>query len=120
MTSVPNARFWVWHKGWVKLTLRPGQSISTYYSSRTDEGWASEEDEWEHDGEAVVRHWSEDGVDCDGRLSRSGVAFCTLANLRAVDQFGLFPEPDNWGIFRPEWEHRSSRQRDYAAEVAGY
>lgn len=23
-----NARFWVWHGGWVKLTLREGQSVS--------------------------------------------------------------------------------------------
>lgn len=34
-----NARFWVWHNDdYVKLTLSPGESISTFQSESTEEG----------------------------------------------------------------------------------
>jgi hypothetical protein len=38
-----NARFWILgrHAGWVKVTLRPGQSLSWSYRYDHDEGWSS-------------------------------------------------------------------------------
>ena len=116
-----NARFWLWHKrGWVKLTLRPGQAIRFADRGRTDEGWFRGEDGYEHVGDGVLStSWSEES-DCDGRLDRSAQHFCPLDLLRARDMHDVNPSFENVGIFAPEWANRDAWQRDYAAEAAGY
>lgn len=113
-----NARFWVWEcGGWVKLTLRPGQSLSYAWFRTADEGWDSERVTWSHTGNAVECESDSSGADCDGRLDRSSLVSCPLAELQSDPV-----EADNSGrsIFRPNWERVSASQRDHFAEAAGY
>src|SRR3954453_7635166 len=116
-----NARFWVWYRsGWVKFTLRPGESQSTEEGGRHEEGWHREETQYTHEGEGVRCEWQTDGADCDGRHSASGAAFCPLDQLRARDMAEIQDATENAGIHSPEWTTFDHRQRDYAAEATGY
>ena len=116
-----NARFWVWHRcGWAKLTLAPGQSLTTFEGGATDEGFRREVSTYTHHGEAVVCEWSETGRDCDGRYERGGELVCPLADLGARDAHEAFPIRENVGIRAPEWQRATGYQRDHAAEAAGY
>lgn len=109
------ARFWTMHRGdYVKLALRPGQSITLSEGGPTDEGWSRRDDTFTHEGDRVVREWEEDGVDCDGRLRAGGVLVCPVAELRS--HVGCDDAP---GLF-PAWREGDRWQRDYAAEAAGY
>jgi hypothetical protein len=119
-----NARFWFWiNGGWVKITLKPGQSLSHYIAWSHDEGWSSESNQWTHQGDSVECSWAMDGKDCDGRLTRHGELNCSLCCLDSIsmseDDEGNI-RPGNEGIFVPDWQKASSGQRDYAAEAAGY
>lgn len=107
------ARFWIWWNGPVKLSIRPGQTLRHGSFSEDDEGWSSRWEEWTNDGEKVVSRVATDGRDCDGRLATSWEGVCPLDRLAA-----RFFDED--GIFYPDWEQTDSRQRDYAAEAAGY
>jgi hypothetical protein len=111
-----NARFWIFHRdGWVKLTLAPGASLSFSYGGATDEGWSRHSETLSHDGSGIVSEACEDGVDCDGRLTRYGVYRCALDKLASRD-CSLSDAP---GLL-PEWESISSRQRDEYAESMNY
>ena len=97
-----NARFWVWHRGgWVKLTLRPGQSLTASEGDPTDEGYRREVSTFTHHGDVVGSEWYETGCDCDGRYERGGESFCDLADLAARDAFAEFPISENAGIRAP-------------------
>jgi hypothetical protein len=120
MIYVPNARFWVWWNGdWVKLTLEPGGVCEFGMSHATDEGWAAEYQKYEYDDEAMVVRSTmvDDGVDCDGRLTREAEYTCSLHLLLSMssdmDEYGWRPD-------RPEWQKGHACQRDYEAEKAGY
>ena len=116
-----NARFWVWHRGsWVKVTLRPGQSLTTFEGYQTEEGYHREASTFTHHGEAVACQWYETGRDCDGLYERGGELFCPLADLAARDAHAEFPVRENAGIRAPEWQRVTGYRRDHAAEAAGY
>lgn len=130
-----NARFWVWaNDGWVKLTLRPGQSLGFCYGGAHDEGYSFTHEEYLHDGERVLSRFESEASDCDGRLDRFIVTACPLDQLRARDMHAeeqaraefwrddpTKPEfNENVGIFAPEWEKVRASQRDRAAEAMGY
>ena len=111
-----NARFWVQNADdFVKLTLRPGQSLSHSQGRPTDEGWASLARTWSYDlPEFLVRcEYVDDEVDCDGRLTRGVELECPLHRLEALT-FNATPPLPFWEKRAPSW------QRDYQAEVAGY
>ena len=108
------ARFWHYsHGGAVLIKIRQGQTLHHWVGHSTDEGWTSSTSVWTFDGETLVSEWCDDGVDCDGRLTRSGSSVCTAANLKAgyVDEDGL--------AF-PLWERGDEYQRDYSAEAMNY
>lgn len=124
-----NARFWTWiNDGWVKLTLRPGESLQWFTWNTHNEGWSSECVEWSLEDDVVTRTTETDGSDCDGRLSRSYIDECgigELASVPAMIQCEFDEEWDGWKIDlsqpkRPDWQKVRSGQRDYAAEAAGY
>ena len=50
-----NARFWVYsgnaEGGWVKLTLKPGQTLTHASGGPCDEGYSYREDSWHHAGD---------------------------------------------------------------------
>lgn len=109
-----NARFWIWHSPgdcWVKLTLRPGQTLSFGYGGRTDEGWSYHSETYSHDGDYVSCEVENDGVDCDGRLSSCNRFTCSIHDLAAR-------EVDDRHV--PEWTRVHASWRDYEAEKAGY
>jgi len=111
--SVCNARFWSWMNGHpVKITLRPGQTLTWSKWQRTDEGWDAFSSTWSHVGDGVRYEWCNDGVDCDERLRQGGEAFAALEGLRAGNEVE--------GITYPHWARRNTWQRDYQAEAAGY
>lgn len=116
-----NARFWQWYNGgWVKITLRPHQSLAVSYGGPTDEGYCYCWERWTHEGDRVVREFGEQARDCDGRVDRHWEGECLLGDLAAVDQFALYEQREDAGIFRPEWDRISDGQRDYSAEAMGY
>ena len=110
-----NARFWHFGPcGPVKLTLRPGQSLTHSTGGRTDEGWSQSSTRWTHEGETVHLEWCDDGSDCDGRLTRTGENRCALDRLHNGN---VCPE---FGIVYPDWQEARVSVRDYSAEDAGY
>lgn len=109
-----NARFWIWwNDDWVKLTLRPGQSVSMFTGGPTDEGFACESQEYSFDADVVECAITTWGRDCDGRHEWLGDSSCHVTRLK--DR-----EADEHGPARPEWERGHSRQYDQYAEMAGY
>lgn len=62
----------------------------------------------------VTLDYFDDGVDCDGRLTRSGILECP------ADRLASFLPCYEGAMPRPEWQEKQARQRDYAAEAAGY
>ena len=125
-----NARFWVyWHDGWVKLTLKPEQSLEVGYGRLHDEGWCRYHQSWEHDGDRVLCASTSESADCDGRHSDYDDCECLLENLAAVQHEKLcdfsdeYPEgfmPDFDAPLTPKWEHIKASQYDQFAEAAGY
>lgn len=115
-----NARFWEYvNDGWVKITLKPGQSLTHVRAGRHDEGWYRDELSFEHNDIGVVSVYVSDGTDCDGRITHATKTFCLLSKLKAKPA-----EPDKKDfpipVPRPQWEQLSSRQRDYSAEAMNY
>ena len=107
----PNARFWIWENdGWIKLTIRPSQTLKWWCGSDTEEGWSAHGCEWHLCGPHVYAYAWTDGVDCDGRLSAQAEFVCPVSELLYE---GDSPEA-------PNWERESASQRDYAAEAMGY
>lgn len=143
LATLRNVRFWAWvptthrsggivekgdlrnHRGggWVRITLRYGQSLTIHRSGWNGEGYSSEAETWMHDGELITRLSSESGSDCDGSTSCSAEETCPQDRLAAVQTRRENPRTHIWedsDIFRPDWQHIERRQRDYAAEAAGY
>lgn len=141
--TAPNARFWIYHHGPVKLTLRDGApSLSHAEGGPTDEGWSASGATYWLDGDIVYREWWDDGSDCDGRLSHSGRNTCHVSRLAALHagtcrkchNTRTYLEPDchrprfcpwclgviDWTERYPDWAVEEQSQRDYQAEAAGY
>jgi hypothetical protein len=110
-----NSRFWVYvNNGWVRLTLRPGESCEWHTSCATDEGWRSEYRSWANDGSAIVSEFVTRERDCDGLFDRCGESECPLTELQSrSDEY-------TDGLSVPAWRSLDARQRDYSAEAAGY
>lgn len=114
MATSKNARFWVWfHNSPVKLTLKPGKTLSYASGGATDEGWHSESEQFWHEGDVIVRERVSDGCDCDGRLTTTSEYICPLSDLAEN-----FVEEDN--LAYPEWIRKNSCQYDEFARTMGY
>jgi hypothetical protein len=137
--KLPNARFWIWYSpadGWVKLTLKPGETLECGYGGQHEEGWHRHDEmfEYDEDHQVIVRHVINDGRDCDGRLTREHTARCAVQDLRArdilletIERYVFWQEdvPNHeieacHGVFAPEWVSVAAWQRDEQAEMAGY
>lgn len=124
------ARFWTFHNGdWVKLSLRPEQTLATYHYQRDEEGYSSQSVVWTHNGLGVFRETSTRGRDCDGVRSSTFEDYCPmrrLAHVPCVDRTydgAETPEHDEKGapMRRPRWtESAPTRCYDQYAEAAGY
>lgn len=113
--SQQTAKFWFYAAGWVRIRLRPGQTLEWGVSTPTDEGYHSQSVRWTHDGDHVTRILTTDGRDCDGRFSTESLTTCPIDRL-AAETHPIHPK---WPA-TPAWESVRSRQRDYSAEAAGY
>lgn len=79
-------------------------------------------------GVVVLRRWQSDGVDCDGRLTRSGVDYCVREYLQSGHlpylTEGELADPmivSAWeGVRYPAWVAGERSQCDEYAEAAGY
>jgi len=110
-------RIWVpYAHGAVRITLPSnGATVTIRHGSTTDEGWYHEARYYcVRDGLVECRVYTS-SRDCDGRLDRDWVVRCPLADKDNGEPIegggGYFPY---WG-----YEH-DCRQRDHAAEAAGY
>lgn len=114
----PNVRFWIWiNNGWVKLTIQPNETLGYWECHQTDEGWSRTIIDWTYEDGVVVENYSNEAMDCDGRLDHHCTRQCPVDRLRA-----FIPEPDSpmfyFGL--PDWVRTRSGQRDYTAEMMGY
>jgi hypothetical protein len=113
-----NARFWTYaNGGWIKLTLRPGDTLAHCTGGPTEEGWERRSETYEFDGRHVRREILSEGRDCDGYLSRFVSQECPLARLAAVEVEPDYAPP---GGFRPDWVDADAEVYDEQAVLAGY
>jgi hypothetical protein len=106
-------RFWVWHTdGYVRLTVRNGQSLTWVSRGPTDEGWSERGEIWRYDDGVLVNESWTDGRDCDGRFATGDEFMCPWTDLAA------HVTPDKVGT--PKWTRLRAGQRDYSAEAMGY
>jgi len=110
----PNARFWIyWNQNWVKLTLKPTQSVSLNDGRTTCEGFVDHNEVYTHEGDRVGCSITTISKDCDGVFHHYWDGFCELDSLKEN------PEDEN-GPARPYWTKESQSQRDLFAERCGY
>jgi len=111
--STKNARFWIFiHGSDVKITLRKGDQLAHGWGTPTDEGWRREFREWTFDGEFVIEVTDTTERDCDGVMDFYNESRCHVEDLDK----GSLVDGKNF----PHWKELSHRQRDHAAEAAGY
>lgn len=108
-----NARFWNYVNGsTVKLTIRPGQTLSWSKCWRHDEGWSRETVTFSHVGTGVEVESISDGRDCDGYVNAKSSSYCPIANLSK----GSIRE----GVKFPRWHDPEVEVYDQFAQRAGY
>ena len=114
-STTPNARFWHFTSrcNWVKLTVRPGQTLTTYSRWYNGEGYSWESDSYQIDGEYLLNTYGGGASDCDGRSRSGGELVCKLRELKSKKQW-------DGELMVPDWKKGDEWQRDYAAEAAGY
>lgn len=124
-----NARFWYfWNGGFVKLTLREGQTVEIGRSEPTDEGYSYATDEFSHEGDRVLLRWETGGRDCDGQTSSRGRSAAAIDKLAVKAHEPTVYEGDlrdgtvsSAGLMTPDWrEAGRTRCRDAFAESMNY
>lgn len=125
-----NARFWVFHRGhWVKLTLKPEQTVNHGYSYDNGEGWSWEASTYVYRANSglIFHKWESGGSDCDGRHSTNGRRACHVEKLRwcpATDSQFQDKARDYFNgqlITRPDWQDvGKTRVYDQYAQMMNY
>jgi len=110
------ARIWIWwNKGWCRITIQVGKTITLHSFEETEEGNSWEHWEYSFDGELI--HWqhASGGRDCDGNISY---------HHDFASKYGETVERrNNKGVVVavvPDWKEKDSWQRDQYAELDGY
>lgn len=99
---------------WVKITLRPGQSLSMFAGHNHEEGFTCQAETYTLEDDIVRAELTTWGRDCDGRHESRDDSWCHVVDLR--DTY-----PDEYAPhYRPTWNRGAFSQRDYTAEAAGY
>ena len=118
-----NARFWEYVNGeWIKITVKPGQSLAWSQGGPNEEGWNMEGFRFRYIDDAIRADYWSDGRDCDGRMSDSSSFTCPISRLqvRKPNVFGGEVYGPEDGSLLPAWDKLDSQHRDYSAEAAGY
>jgi len=114
---VRNVRFWIFPRSTpVKLTLRPGQTLTYSECHRTEEGFSGTSERLTYDAEQglVFSEWVTEGRDCDGYLSHSGTKCFKVENASAG-------HVDEEGISYPQWDdYEPTRVYDQYAQMMNY
>ncbi len=115
-----NARFWVYAlESWVKLSLRPGESVEWHHGGPHEEGYEFTTDRWELSGDGVTlyRSRSRRWADCDGPGSSWSEDFAAVSSIgpRDPSSYGYSPE-----VRIPDWQAGDAGQRDHYAEAMNY
>lgn len=133
-------KFWFfWNDTFSKLKIKDGETITLYQYSRCCEGWSSYLVTFKREGNTLYRETTNDGRDCDGRLTQGwedvavypenfysddvsdgaysscyqkvvGNTSCRCSSCKAQYYPGV----------RVSWQNADSYQRDEYAELAGY
>lgn len=123
------AHFWVFvNEGFVRLSLKDGQSIEHTTGGPTDEGYYHDCEKWTRDGEIIIREFVSWEADCDGRFETHSTPTAHIEELERNEQYEAVQDDDGWHMpesgriicLTPEWVRGRSGQRDYSAEAAGY
>lgn len=110
-----NARFHVYvNGGYVKLTLRPGQSLQWAKSEWNGEGSSWQWDKWENDNGVVINTYASGGRDCDGIHREGGARHCAIDKLKGEADY------EDSSILKPEWINGAAEVYDQYAELANY
>src|SRR5262245_45210739 len=115
-------RFWVFYRNsFVRLSLRPGQTLRADHGGRTDGGDSHTGHRWHYDAEGGMVGWEGTtwGRDCDGRYESGNTSAFPVGNAAKRDMGELLGS-DYTGILAPEWTTLERIQRDDTAEAAGY
>lgn len=115
-----------WNGTYTKLTLEEGKPVTLYAYQDTEEGWNSDEERimLHADGKVTLEH-TNDGRDCDGRLTRS-----TNYVMDGLTRIEVEREPTaimlkarvqvSESFMVPYWKPVSGGQYDEFAQAAGY
>lgn len=130
MKTTRNARFWIFHNlDWIKLTLRPGQTLEFASGGPTEEGYSYHAQHYEFDtDDGLIRCTEHDNYrDCDGPGERTISYVCPIDQLAAreaepVTEWigGKIVDTGETRPDRPDWQEERSYQRDVYAEQMGY
>lgn len=111
----PNAKFWECVNGdMVKLTIKPGATISWHTSAPDDEGYFYKSISWTHNIDQVEMERDTGGRDCDGSHRQFSSFSCRIKDLDKNPPNEYRDQPI------PQWERGSCSQRDEYAERMGY
>ena len=119
-TSKRNARFWAFiNCGWVKITLRPDQSLSWFSGGPTDEGYCYEVTTWELEDGVLSEQWVQTARDCDGPSDTHYTCSCPVDRLSIIEPYAMEGTPA-LPFLTPDWVNESRGQRDHYAEAMNY
>lgn len=79
-----NARFWIYYKGFVKITLKPNQKINLRRCTDIKQGYEIAFSSYFYDGESVMVDHRFDIVDCYGRMTAQRTLSCHRNNLKII------------------------------------
>jgi len=117
------ARFWIYvNNDYVKISLKPGQTLDWYVKEATDEGWSGEGLTFQYDegNGRVIRESVTEGRDCDGLIQYFDKAQCAIENFRDGDETFDMIEEHGKVVQFPSWERVTSEVYDDEAQKAGY
>lgn len=127
--EVKNARFWTrWNGGWVRVSLRPGDTFILQRSEPTEEGYSFEYEEYTHEEDRILLRWESGGRDCDGTHTTGGKSAVALDKLAVRRHEPVRHESDlrdgstsPAGLMLPDWkEVGHARVYDQYAQMSGY
>ena len=121
------ARFWIYWKGWIKITLQEGETLTLNSGGDIEEGYAYTTETYYHDGTGIHCTTEQNGADCDGRYSYTRTAYTGLEELSFCPVYDWSnPAWSDYAgnppllHYSPKWHRVDERNRDYSAEAMNY
>lgn len=113
--QAPNVRFWTYlNQGWVKLTLKQGQTIRHGKAWLTEEGYDSYAREWQHNGDKIGYVYHSAGRDCDGSHSETQYLSNSVPMKFEENEYSPSGMVPDWSRAKPSYCY------DQFAQMANY